>query len=77
MLIKNDRGGIYPLVLIICTISLLFLLQASVIYLSELQYIREIKNYYYEEIYRKMKKIEENGGMISFISTNKWGKHCE
>lgn len=77
MLIKNDRGGIYPLVLIICTISLLFLLQASVIYLSELQYIQEIKNYYYEEIYRKMKKIEENGGMISFISTNKWGKHCE
>lgn len=77
MLIKNDRGGIYPLVLIICTISLLFLLQASVIYLSELQYIREIKNYYYEEIYRKMKKIEENGGMISFISTNKWGKHFE
>lgn len=48
--INKESGAVYPIVLLICSIALIILFEATLIYLSELGFVREMKEYYLNEI---------------------------
>lgn len=55
----KEKGAIYPIVLLICFIALVIIFEASQIYLSEIGYIREMKQFYLQEIEEQMILAEE------------------
>ncbi|MBS4176356.1 hypothetical protein [Lederbergia citrea] len=50
MIIKNEKGVVYPVALLVASIAFLVIFEASLIYVSQLGYVTEIKNYYQREI---------------------------
>lgn len=49
-MIKNNRGAVYPIVLILTSVTLIILFEITETYLSRWGYLQEIKAYYRNEI---------------------------
>lgn len=46
----NEHGFIYPIVLILASLSMLLIMNLSETYLSQMGYIQELKSFYEQEI---------------------------
>ncbi|MCJ7839319.1 shikimate kinase [Lederbergia sp. NSJ-179] len=57
MILIQQKGAIYPLVLLICSFTLLFLMEVVHIYLSEWGYVNEMQQYYKKEIKVQLQQI--------------------
>ena len=55
---RNEKGVVYPIVLLVTMVAFFVLVEATIIYVSEFGFVTEIKDYYKKETKKLLDHIE-------------------